>query len=267
MKSTLAAILLSITVVSGFAQETAVPDSTAKKRKSAKFEISLGDRDVMSKTDSLEDKRSGFPKFSFGLTFSRFDLGFSRYLDQGNFNLSPANENLEFQGGKTSNVGFDFLQTGVRFSSNFKIYLAAGLDWNHIRLKRNVTFQQDRPVLTAVADNVDFEKNRFSVRYLRVPMNFEFRTNQNKKGDRAHIVIGPEVGFLLNGKVKQISDERGKEKFKDDYNFNQFRYGATARIGYSGFGIYAKYYFNDVFADNQGPVDFKNLNFGVMFGF
>lgn len=72
---------------------------------------------------------------------------------------------------------------------------------------------------------------------------------------------------MLNGKVKQISGERGKQKFKNDYNFEPFRYGAFARFGYDNLGIYAKYYFNDVFVANQGPEGLRNLSFGLTVGF
>jgi hypothetical protein len=113
---------------------------------------------------------------------------------------------------------------------------------------------------------ISFTKNRFSSRYLRIPIGFDFtKTIQNEH--KLHLVIGPEFGFLLNGKVKQESKERGKEKFKDDYNFNPFRYGGFVRVGYKGWGIYTKYYFNDVFAKGQGPADFKNMSFGLSMGF
>jgi hypothetical protein len=156
---------------------------------------------------------------------------------------------------------------GYRFTDHFKMYASAGLDWNHMRLKQNITFQKDKSSLTYITDAVDYKKNRFSSRYLRIPLSFQFRTNDDKKGDKLNFVIGPEIGFLLNGKVKQVSNENGKDKFKDDYNFNPFRYGAFARIGYGGMGVYAKYYGNDVFANGQGPADFRNLSFGLMFGF
>ena len=136
-----------------------------------------------------------------------------------------------------------------------------------MRLKQNVTIKPENPVLAADVDAITYEKNRFSSRYLRVPLYFEYRTSQNDKGKRATIVFGPEVGFLLNGKVKQVSKENGKVKVKDDYNFEPFRYGANARIGYGGAGLFFKYYMNDVFAKNQGPADYKNLNFGLTFGF
>ena len=54
---------------------------------------------------------------------------------------------------------------------------------------------------------------------------------------------------------------------EDDYNLEPFRYGANIRIGYGGAGLFLKYYMNDVFAKGQGPADYKNLNFGLTFGF
>jgi hypothetical protein len=203
---------------------------------------------------------------SIGFDFTRFDLGFSRYLDQGSFTLSPANANLDFLPSKTSNVGFDFFQFKYKVSDKFRFYIGAGLDWNHIRLNNNVTFQKNQATLTATQEVISFSKNRFSSRYLRIPIGFDFtKTIQND--NKLHVVLGPELGFLLNGKVKQESKERGKEKFKDDYNFNPFRYGGFVRVGYKGWGIYTKYYFNDVFAKGQGPADLKNMSFGLSMGF
>jgi len=197
---------------------------------------------------------------SIGFDFTRFDLGFSRYLDQGSFTY------LDFLPSKTSNVGFDFFQFKYKASDKFRFYIGAGLDWNHIRLNNNVTFQKNQATLTASQEVISFSKNRFSSRYLRIPIGFDF-TKKIQNDNKLHLVLGPEFGFLLNGKVKQESKERGKEKFKDDYNFNPFRYGGFVRVGYKGWGIYTKYYFNDVFAKGQGPADFKNMSFGLSMGF
>lgn len=264
-------ILLFFTVgLNGvFAQDTLKTDTievTTQPTKKQTTSISVAGIELgKNKRDSIRNVSS---KFSFQLTFARIDLGLATFLDKGSYTLSPGNEFLEHQQWKTNNFGFEILQTGYRFNSYFKIYLAAGFDWNHIRLKKNVTIQPDQPRLTSVTETeVDFSKNRFSSNYLRVPLSFQFRTKDDENGNKFYFVAGPEIGFLINGKTKQKSEERGKVKQKDDFNFNPFRYGAFARFGYGGFGVFVKYYANDVFADNQGPKDFKNLNFGLMLGF
>jgi len=262
MKNILTVFILGISFSFASAQEkdTTAAD-TASKDKSVTFEVKVGqDKDA-------SDKKRCSSKFSVGFTIARIDLGLSRYLDNGSFTLSPENNFLDFEGWKTHNIGFEFFQLGYRFNNNFKIYLGAGLDWNHIRLEKNVSFQKDQPFLTPTEEDIDFKKNRLSSQYLRIPLSFQLRTNEDNNGKKFYFVAGPEVGFLLAGKQKQVSDERGKVKTKDDFNFDPFRYGGFVRMGYANIGLYTKYYLNDVFAKNQGPNDFRNISFGLTFGF
>jgi hypothetical protein len=215
--------------------------------------------------DSLKKENDNKSRFIGGITFTRLDLGFSKLVDNGSFNLSPTNDFLSYKGIKTSTVSFDVLQFGYRFNPNFKIYLAGGFDWTLIRLRNNITIQQGTRDLTYVEETTDFKKNRFSNSYVHFPLNFEFRSKENDNGKRFYFVVGPEVSFLLNGKVKQVSDEGGKVKFKDDYNFQAFRYGGAIRIGYGGMGIFTKYYFNDMF-DSPAQKGLKNMSVGITFG-
>ncbi|TKB96331.1 outer membrane beta-barrel protein [Pedobacter cryophilus] len=260
-------ILLSVMGLAMFSLAQAQEQDTVKKKTTSVIINADGVAINIGKKDSVVKKVVKYPKLDFDLTFEHFDIGLSKYHTGSDFSTPAGYGFLENETWKTSNVGFDLLELSLRFNPNFKIMLAAGLDWNHMRLKQNVTIKPENPVLAADVDTRTYEKNRFSSRYLRVPLYFEYRTAQNDKGKRATIVFGPEVGFLLNGKVKQISDENGKVKVKDDYNFEPFRYGANVRIGYGGAGVFFKYYMNDVFAKNQGPADYKNLNFGLTFGF
>ena len=217
--------------------------------------------------DTIIRTHSKAPGFRFGLTFSRIDFGLSTLLDNGSFRLSPQNQFLRYRSWKTTNTGFDVLQFGYRFSSSFKINLSAGFDWTLIRLRENVTILQHQPQLSYVNDNIDFSKNRFSATYLRLPLGFEFRTHDDSDGTPFHFVIGPEGGILLSGRLKQVSAEHGTQKFTSDYNFQKFRYGPFVRVGYGLWGVFAKYYMNDMFADSPDQKGLKNLSFGIMLGF
>jgi len=247
----------------------------SKKNKNAKFEIgSEGVNIQIGKTDTVSEsssKTAKFPRVNFGFNFEHFDLGLSKYHIGSDFSVPNGYNFLEYNDWKTHTVGFDALQFGVRFNPNFKIMLAAGLDWNHIRLKRDdVTIRPDSPTLTYDSNpDADLKKNRFSSRYLRIPLYFEYRSAQLHSGKRLSLVAGPEVGFLIDGKVKQKTEGGEKTKIKDDFNFEKFRYGANIRVGYGGMGLFFKYYFNDVFAQDEAPglEDFKNISFGLTFGF
>ncbi|MGY4386512.1 hypothetical protein ACVWYN_003567 [Pedobacter sp. UYP24] len=246
---------------------TVTTTTVTTKKKTTKFSVKLGigDDNERVKRDSTKLAESNKGRFIGGITFTRFDLGFSKLIDNGNFTLSPTNSFLDYKASKTSTVSFDVLQMGYRFNSNFKVYLAGGFDWTLIRLKNDITMKANSPVLAYDTETIHFSKNRFSSSYVHIPLNFELRTKEGDNGKRFYFVIGPEVAFLLNGKVKQISEEKGKQKFKDDYNFEPFRYGGTVRIGYGGLGIFTKYYANDMFA-SAPQKGLKNLSFGITLG-
>lgn len=276
MKPLLIAAIFLATATWAIAQNTktdtvkTTADTIKKSKKRIKFSVHNDKNDwSLSISDTGQHKTSGpkYPKISFGLTFSRFDLGFATLLDNGSFTLAPQNQFLSYRQIKTSNVGFDVLQFGARFSDSFKIYLSGGFDWTLIRLRDNITILPGQPVLTYKQDDIDFSKNRFSSSYLRIPLSFDFRTKRGLHGNRFHFVFGPDAGFLLNGRVKQISDEYGKQKIDDTYHFATFRYGAFTRIGYGDVGLFAKYYFNDMFENSPAQAGIKNLSFGITVGF
>lgn len=263
-RSMLTAVLVSgLTFIAALGASAQQDSTNTIKRK--KFDISYGVGISMGKKDSTGKIDQSKGRFVGGITFTRLDIGFSRLIDNGSFDLSPTNDFLDYKGGKTSHLSFDLLQFGYRFNSNFKIYLAGGFDYTHIRLRRNITMQQNTENLSYVEENIAFSKNRFSSSYVHIPLNFELRSKENRKGNRFYFVAGPEVAFLINGKVKQISEENGKQKSKDDYNFSQFRYGGSVRIGYDSFALFAKYYANDMF-DSTPQKGLKNMAFGITFG-
>lgn len=223
----------------------------------------VGDRGIRSS----ENKKNEESKAYAGIVFGRFDLGLTKLLDDGSLTLSPENEFLEYRSWKTINVGFDVLEMGYKFSDHFKMHIAAGFDWTHLRLKEDILFQEDTKPLSYVASDVNYDKNRFTASYLRIPLTFELRTKETIKGERINFSFGPMAGILLQGSQKLKSSEEGKRKVKDDFNFAPFTYGGFARLGYGDFGFYTKYYLNDVFVDSPDQEGLKKLSFGVMFFF
>lgn len=248
-----------------------VKSETKKKRKITFKLDSDGDKllevtkeDDKEKHDKKVQKYGKKSKVILGITFSRFDLGLATLLDNGSFTLSPENDFLKNRTWKTINVGFDVFQFGYRFNENFRMFMAAGFDWTHIRLKENIIFERNTSPLTYVQSDIDYKKNRFSSSYLRIPITFEHRFGPDND---IKVAYGPIGGFLLSGSQKFKSDEEGKRKVKDDFNYAKFRYGAFARVGYQSFGLYAKYYFNDMFENSPQQEGLKNLSFGLMLFF
>jgi hypothetical protein len=272
MKRLIFTAMLCIAASYGFAQttdSTKTTTDTVVTKKGLKIRFGLGnDAPYVSTYDTTTTiTHSKAPGFSFGITFSRIDLGFATLLDHGSFTLSPKNQFLSYRQAKTANFGFDVVQFGYRFNSAFKIYVAGGFDWTNIRLRQDITIQRNTPTLTFLPDSIHFSKNRFSSSYLRIPLAFYYRSHEDSRGNYFRLVAGPEFGILLNGRVKQISEENGKQKFDDDYHFAKLRKGVFIRMGYGIMGIYAKYYFNDMFENSPDQQGLKNFSFGLTLGF
>lgn len=270
MKRLLITAMICAAASGVFAQDTKTDTvkssaDTVKDKNGVHFGIN--DDDEMMFNHKKHHRHSSYPQASMGLTFSRFDLGLTTLIDNGSFTLSPNNQFLNYRAWKSSNVGFDVFQMGVRLSDGFKIYLSGGFDWTLFRLRNNITILPKQSVLTYRTDSIGYSKNRFSSSYLRIPLSFDFRSKEDERGNRFHFVIGPEAGLLLNGRVKQISEEHGKQKIDDSYHLTKVRYGGFVRIGYGGWGLYAKYYTNDMFENSPDQQGLKNFSFGLTFGF
>lgn len=284
----LAAVYLSGTALAsgGHLQENSISSSTCQdttvmdtvkagshKKRTFRFTFGNGVDNTIQvrKTDSTEKDDKGTlhvhgkkPKVIVGITFARFDLGLATLLDNGSFTLSPENDFLKNRTWKTINVGFDVFQFGYRFNEKFRLFMSAGFDWTHIRLKNDIIFDRNTSPLSWQQSDIHYDKNRFSSSYLRIPITFEHRIGPDRD---LRIAYGPIGGFLLNGSQKFKSGEEGKRKVKDDFNYAKFRYGAFARVGYQWVGLYAKYYFNDMFENSPAQEGLRNMSFGLMFFF
>jgi hypothetical protein len=270
MKRLLITALICVAASGVFAQNTQTDSTKASKdtTQNGDFDIHYGNGSSSDENDHHHHGHSQtYPKPYIGITFARFDLGYTTLIDNGSFTLSKNNQFLDYNQAKSSNVGFDVFQLGVKVNKNFKVYLSGGFDWTLIRLRQNITILPSQPTLTYVQDTTHLHKNRFSSSYLRIPLSFDFHSNADHHGDKFHFVIGPEAGLLLNGMVKQVSEEFGKQKIDNGYHFAKVRYGGFFRIGYGGWGIFAKYYWNDMFENSPNQKGLKNFSFGMTFGF
>lgn len=251
-------LLLSLTLLQAHSQVQTEQQDTIEN--DSDLNITIGVKDKPSSTK--------YPRVFGGLTFTRIDWGFSRIMDDGKFTLSEENDFLAYS--KASNFGFDFLQFGVRLSDNFKTYLSTGVEWNYIRLKKNILLEENSQSLTYIEidpNEVNYTKNILTSTYLRMPISFEWRSDKNSKNDRVKVAFGAMTGVLLKGSQRLKSKTHGKQKFKDNYNLASFQYGPFVRIGYNDFGMFAKYYVNDVFENSPDQKGLNNFTFGLTLGF
>lgn len=228
---------------------------------------STGDFEADKKSNNYSDSDDDDKKHEGSLEFS---IGYNGLLENGSTSLSPANQGLNLVNGKSTNVNLTYNHYFNIYKENVRLSVGLGLDWNNYRLAGDSSLRSNAPKFTMYQDStngkaIDFSKNKLLARYATLPVMLHFQSNELNNGKRIGVSGGVELGYLINGRLKQISEEKGKTKVNDSFNLNELRYGFIGRVHYGSVGIYGKYYPQSVFNSNEGP----NLNtfcVGLTFG-
>ena len=226
-----------------------------KEFKGYKKNRSNGDRKAKKSAKKFNDDRGGL----------ELSIGYNAWLENGSTALSLSNNNLELINSKSTHVNLSYVNYFKIYKNFIQFSAGVGIDWNNYRFSKNITLSPKADSMNLVVDNINYSKNKLMAKYVTVPLQLHFATKPNKKGDMLGVAGGVELGYLLNGRQKQISEEKGKQKIDDDYNLADLRLGYTLCANYGNTGIYAKYYPNSTFKETQGP----NLNtfcIGFKFG-
>lgn len=138
-----------------------------------------------------------------------------------------------------------------------------GLQMYNFRFDRPVSYRNE-VVPEVYWDSVNtITKNKLGFTYLSVPLMMTFKT---RAGDKTWLIYGVGVtgGYRIASWTKQISNERGKQKNHDQFNFNNFNSCLTAEVGLEGyFRLYASY---QVTALHEDILDQHPFCIGIRFG-
>ena len=149
----------------------------------------------------------------------------------------------------------------IKHKLNLKYGL--GVEMFNFRFDKPISFRED--IVTNVKyDVVSFTKNKLLVKYLTVPVQINFSPNPtNKKAFYAS--IGMSAGYLWNAKNKQISGERGKEKFRGNFNLNDWRFATVGELGVGAVRLYGSFSNSNLFNNNQSFIDMQPFAVGLRF--
>jgi hypothetical protein len=187
------------------------------------------------------------------------DLGFAGNRDETNYatavvnnnylrTFSPANgapnkQTFNLNNGKTTNVNLWFFMQKVSIVKQ-AIFLkyGMGMEMYNFRYDSRVSYRKESfPFL--YNDSISFSKNKLFAGYLSVPLMLHVNTTPgSKKG--FSFSAGVSAGYLVGSRIKQKNEERGKQKYKGDFDLSPFR---TALIGELGIGpvkLYGSYSLN-----------------------
>jgi Outer membrane protein beta-barrel domain len=189
-----------------------------------------------------------------------FDLGFANYRDQTNYSNAVAGNFLRTVRAADGAVNAGTTTLNTTKSSNFNIWFfmqklnvskhvinlkyGLGLEMYNFRYDSRVSFRRDGSNMPyAFVDSINFSKNKLYAGYITVPLMLNINpTPEKRNGFSAS--IGVSAGYLISSRNKQISGERGKQKYNGDLGLEPFRFAGIGELGLGPVRLYGSYSFN-----------------------
>ncbi len=207
-----------------------------------------------------------------------FDLGFTNLRNNTNYanaqagpylkTLSTAagtvNENsMKLNAGKSSNFNVWFFMQKLNVTKHIvNLKYGLGLEMYNFRYDRNLSYRKD-PNPIVFNDTVSFSKNKLYVGYITAPLMININTNPNKSSALS-FSAGVSAGYLISSRNKQVSDARGKVKYKGDFNLQPFRLAAIAEVGLGDIRLFGSYSLNRLH-DTNTRLEQYPFSFGIRF--
>lgn len=206
-----------------------------------------------------------------------FDFGTNNYLQDGKFPDSN-NEKYSVRPWGSWYIAASSIQR-TRMGKKFFLEWGVGMSWYTFKFQNDeVKIQKTDDGLEFVSSNtpdVSFKKSKLSASYIMatlVPV-IDFGDNNRKSrlwegyGNSFRLGIGPYIGYRISSHSKLVYNEDGnreKDKNRDSFYLNNFRYGGRLQLGYRSTDLFFNYDFNELFASGKGP-KLNAFSFGVIF--
>jgi hypothetical protein len=247
---------------------------TTKKNTSYLSVGSGGIKVSSKKIDSINESRK------VKVHFLMFDLGINALHDQTNYGSPAAQQYLQVSGdkknsnlfslrqGKSINVNIwpvllDFRLLKSR-NQKISLYTGAGLQLYNFKFNKDISYLNETSPMV-IEDSVKFSKNKLAFAYVSIPLMLNFKT---RLAGKFWVTYGVGVigGYCFDSWTKQISDERGKQKNHDQFNFQKFNLNLSGEIGINGYiRFYGTYQVTNMYQNalSQNPYCIGIRFFGI----
>ena len=211
-------------------------------------------------------------KYNRTTTSLNIAAGFNNALQEGQ---SINDSDFEIAGSRFFEIGLDW-KTRVFDNSNWlRFRYGFSFQFNGLKPTDNRYFVEDGDLTQLEEFSIDLDKSKFRMDNLVIPVHFEFGPSVRQETDadvyfsdhkKFKVGLGGYAGLNIGErqKLKYSRDgDKVKEKNKNDFNTNDFVYGLSAYVGWSGTFLYAKYDLNPIFKDLN--VELNNISLGLRF--
>ena len=148
--------------------------------------------------------------------------------------------------------------------------IAAGLGYSLSSYNQNllITSFNGNNQYEIVANDADFSKDRLTLHFIDLPIEFRYRTSTPESHQFWRIYTGIKLSYLLHDVYKYQSATLNIKNTGNN-DLNAFHYGAYAAVGWNTWNLYMYYGFNQLFKSSaqieNRSIEMSTLNIGLMF--
>ena len=214
--------------------------------------------------DDHPRKRSSFRKVKtrYGLV----DLGFSALYSPSTYQLDNGIDPFELRLWKSTNFNLHFVQQRVSLIDRYlNAVYGLTLESHRYFFDNPVVLLEDTPEVSFdFRQGTNFKKNRLTYTYLTVPFMLNLKSNPRYSYRSFHLSVGGFAGLLLGANFK-TKVKGNKEKIRDNFGLNTFRYGIRTEVGYGPLIFYGTYTLNNLFdKDKDGGYEVTPFAIGLV---
>lgn len=264
----IAADIKSISISAEFAL---APDTISLSDDQDTTIVRIGKKDVkvIDNEDGTEvrwgkDKHKKDKSGKFNGHWEGVELGFNGF-DKPDYSLYDGNEFMELNQGKSMEFNLNFYELNIGLAKSYVgLVSGMGLSFNSYRFENPYTLVKGPQMTEALLLDYDnLSKTKLAVSYLNVPLLLEFQVPVNQNEGRLFINAGL-VGGVKIGSHTKVKHGDIKDKDRSGFNLNQFKYAATAKVGYKDVSLFATYSLTPLFQAGKGP-ELTPFTIGISF--
>lgn len=192
---------------------------------------------------------------------SLFSIGFNTFLHNGSAQLPNELDHLDLDLGKSIHFKWDIVRSRLgRKDQTLGIEYGLAISYIGYAFNNSTRLTPNTGTHQFTSEDISYKKNKLKTSFLEIPVMLSIRS---KSRSGFNLSAGGYAGLLLRTKQKFKNENNVKEKVKDDFNINKFRFGLQGIIGIGNAKVYAQYSLTDLFVENEGP-ELTPLNFGIV---
>jgi hypothetical protein len=205
------------------------------------------DDDTLFSTDYY-NKNSSYRNRKIKTRYGLVDFGFNALATPTTYRLENGIDPFELRLFKSTNFNLHLVQQRLGLANrHLNLVYGLSIESHRYSFDNPVVLLADTPEAQfQFFENRRFKKNRLASTYLTIPMMFNIKSNPRYPYRSFHFSAGGYASLLLGANFK--TKERGnKDKIKDNYGLNTFRYGLRGEIGYGPLIFYTTIDLNKLF--------------------